>query len=89
MDANKRCGLAKPACLQQRAYCCLRCLLSATSAAVAHCLQILVLAIFFQQAPLDAGLQVMGLVCAIFGLMAFLEVRRAKKGHKLRAGSGP
>ncbi|KAI3426322.1 hypothetical protein D9Q98_008695 [Chlorella vulgaris] len=36
-------------------------------------LQILVLAIFFQKAPVDAGLQVMGLVCAIFGLMAFLE----------------
>ncbi|PSC69722.1 pf07556 family [Micractinium conductrix] len=36
-------------------------------------LQILVLAIFFQQAPVDAGLQVMGLVLAIFGLMAFLE----------------
>lgn len=35
--------------------------------------QILVLAIFFQKAPVDAGLQVMGLVCAIFGLMAFLE----------------
>ena len=33
----------------------------------------LVLAIFFQMAPAQAGLQVMGLVCAIFGLMAFLE----------------
>ena len=33
----------------------------------------LVLAIIFQMAPAQAGLQVMGLVCAIFGLMAFLE----------------
>ena len=33
----------------------------------------LVLAIFFQVAPIDAGLQVMGIICAIFGLMAVLE----------------
>ena len=48
---------------------------AATAAAAARppLPQILVLAIFFQQAPVDAGLQVMGLVLAIFGLMAFLE----------------
>lgn len=36
-------------------------------------LQILVLAIFFQMAPNDAGLQVMGLALAIVGLVFFLE----------------
>lgn len=36
-------------------------------------MQILVLAIFFQQSINDAGLQVMGLVLAIIGLTMFLD----------------
>ena len=66
-------SLPPPLCLPTASHRRSCCLCPPCNSLCAPSLQMLVLAIFFQMAPAQAGLQVMGLVCAIFGLMAFLE----------------